>query len=381
LQLKKISLTSFRNYNKVEVLFDPFLNILLGDNAQGKTNLLESIFYLSGGSSNRTFQDKELIKWEKDSFTISALFETRKGNYNLQILKSLDGKKDIKVNGIEQKGLPQVLKAVVFSPDDLNLVKGAPSLRRNFIDREISQIYSLYGYNLVNYNKILRQRNKLLKLNIDRNKLMKNLEAWNDQLIEYGSFIILKRLEVVKKLAILSRLIYRRLTDNQENLDVSYYSNLKIDKDFTIDQIKDAYFNTLTKKREEEVKNRTTLLGPHRDDLIISINNKQARNYASQGQQRSCILALKLSIIELIKAQYGEYPLLLLDDVFSELDRKRRDFLIKEIKSSVQTFITSTRENNLNEEIAYPAKNFLIKKGECCPISYGEDNECFGENL
>ncbi len=384
MHVKKISLINFRNYRNVEVLFDPFLNIFLGDNAQGKTNLLESIFYLSGGSSNRTSQDRELVKWEKDSFTISALFETRKGNYHLQVLKSLDGNKEIKLNGIQQKGLPQELKAIIFSPEDLNLVKGSPSLRRNFIDREISQIYSVYRYNLQNYNKILRQRNKLLKLSKDRNKLISDLEAWDNQLVEYGSLLILKRLEVVKKLAILSRLIYRRLTDHKENLEVCYYSNLNdlninIDKKFSIEEIKDAYFKALLEKREEEIRYRATLPGPHRDDLVISIDNKQARNFASQGQQRTSILALKLSIIELIKSQYGEYPILLLDDVFSELDRKRRDFLIKEIKSSVQTFITSTREYSIKDEIAYPAKNFLIEEGECRPISYEKNNGSSGE--
>ncbi|PKM78860.1 MAG: DNA replication/repair protein RecF, partial [Firmicutes bacterium HGW-Firmicutes-13] len=301
MHLKKIVLNNFRNYCRAEVIFDPDLNIFIGDNAQGKTNLLEAIYYLAGGRSYRTNQEKEIIHWDQDSFILSAFFETIKGSYKLQVVNYLNGKKKVKINGIDYNNIKDYFKAVIFSPDDLNLVKGAPSQRRDFLDIEINQIFPLYSYNLQNFYKILRHRNKLLKLRVDNKKTEQSLQVWNEQLVKYGSFILKKRLEVINYLSGPANFIHRRLTDNRENLFLLYSSGLDLKIDHTIEEIKDIYTEELEKKREEEIRYGLTLLGPHRDDLKIFINNQLTRKYASQGQQRTCVLSLKLSVMELIK--------------------------------------------------------------------------------
>ncbi|RQD73913.1 MAG: DNA replication/repair protein RecF [Candidatus Syntrophonatronum acetioxidans] len=370
MHLKKLSLINFRNYIKEEVSFDPHLNIFLGDNGQGKTNLLEAIYFLSGGKSNRTRQDKELINWEKDLFTLRGIYESKKGSGSINILNPRGDRKRYKLNGIEKRENSGEIKAVLFSPDDLNLIKGSPSLRRNFLDREGSQIFPLYSYNLKKYNKVLRQRNKLLKLNMIGDKY---LEPWDRQLIEYGSFIVKKRLEIINKMSMLSRLIYRRLTQGRENFQISYFSEMGFQGEDSLEKIRDILENSLHKKREEEIRYGATLLGPHRDDLHVFVEGQEARLYGSQGQQRTGILSLKMAILEIIKGYWGEYPLLLLDDVFSELDEERRDYLVKEIKNGMQTFITSTREKNISPGLEKWATKFLIHKGECHPLPHGKN--------
>lgn len=377
--LKKITLHNFRNYHHAEIIFDPYLNILVGDNAQGKTNILEAIYYLSGGRSHRTWQERELIHWDKDKFILSAIIETKKGSARLQIIKSISGKKNIKINGINNPKNREEFKVVIFSPDDLNLVKGSPSQRRNFLDIETSQVFPLYNYNLINYYKVLRHRNKVLKLRLDNKNTNSSLKVWEDQLVKYGSFILKKRLEVIKYISDLVHSIHCSLTDNKENLLIEYDSELKIELDNNIQEIKDIYHKKLEQKREEEIRYGVTLLGPHRDDLKIFINKQPTRNYASQGQQRTCVLSLKLSIMKLIKEKFGEYPILLLDDVFSELDSTRKNFLVKEIfKENVQTFITSTRQENLIQELRHPAKIFFVKEGECNPFTNGKNKQNTG---
>lgn len=373
MHLKKISLVNFRNYGEAEVSFDLNLNIFLGDNAQGKTNLLEAIYFLTGGKTSRTRRDKELIHWERDMFSLIGSYENSKGTNTIKILNPRQGRKKFKFNGKEQGENPGELKGVLFSPDDLNLIKGSPSLRRNFLDREGSQIYPLYLYNLQKYHKVLRQRNKLLKLNIGEKERDKNLEPWDRQLIEYGSFIIKKRLELINKMSLLARLIYRRLTLGREEFHLSYYSELEVSFEDPLEKIKSTFEDSLGKLKGEEKRWGVTLLGPQRDDLVVHVEGQEARQYASQGQQRTGVLALKMAVMEIIKGYWGEYPLLMLDDVFSELDEERRDFLIREIKEGMQTFVTSTREKNLSPEMDRGAARFLIEKGVCHPLCYGKD--------
>lgn len=363
MRIKKLQVINFRNYEKLYVDLDPNINIFLGNNAQGKTNLLESIFYFAGGRSNRTFQDRELIRLNQSFFNIAAEVETLNGSYHLKIAYTQEGKKKIKINGLEKKSMPKDFKAVIFSPDDLNLAKGSPSGRRDFLDREIGQISSIYSKTLRDYTKILRQRNKVLKLSMDWKKTEEDLSLWDEQFIHYGSLVLKKRLETIQKLSILSRLVYRRLTDNKENLHLNYVSGLEINHDSELEHIKSMFREQLNILKKDELKNRVSLLGPHRDDLKILIDNQPAKNYASQGQQRTCVLALKLSIMEIIKGKRGEYPVLLLDDVFSELDQSRRIFLVQEIKKGIQTFITGTREEEILNNLNVPAKIFLIKQG------------------
>ncbi|UNC90614.1 DNA replication/repair protein RecF [Candidatus Contubernalis alkaliaceticus] len=364
MQIKRLKIINFRNYVKNVVDFDSNINIFLGHNAQGKTNLLEAIYYLSGGKSNRTFKDQELIRWDQTFFNISADLNTINGNYNLMIMNSYEGRKKIKINGLEQKKIPEDFKTVIFSPDDLTLIKGSPSGRRDFLDREISQISSVYSKNLSDYYKILRQRNKVLKLDMNWNKKEENLSLWDEQLIHKGSLLLKKRLEMVHQISILSRLIYRRLTNNRENIKLDYSSSLDLQDISNIEEIKFFFSQQLKKLRNEELRSRFTLIGPHRDDLNIFIDQKSAKNYASQGQQRTCILALKLSILEIVKGNCGEYPVLLLDDVFSELDDSRKSFLVQEIKKGIQTFITGTMNEQRLKNVNIPVKLFRINQGD-----------------
>ncbi len=363
MRIKNIRLINFRNYEKLSVDFDSNLNIFLGDNAQGKTNLLESIFYFAGGRSNRTSQDRELIRWNQPFFNISADFDTHKGSFNVKAAYTVEGKKKIMVNSLNQKRFPEDIKAVIFSPEDLTLVKGPPSGRRDFLDREIGQISAVYSNILRDYSKILRQRNKVLKLSIDRKKTEEDLSLWDEQLIHYGSQVLKKRLDIIQQLSILSRLVYRRLTNQKENMRLQYVTGMKVDQNWELEDLKNVFREQLNMVKKEELRQRVTLLGPHRDDLKIFIDHQPAKNFASQGQQRTCVLALKLSIVEIIKGKWGEYPVLLLDDVFSELDQSRRTYLVHEIKKGIQTFITGTREAEIFKNVTVPAKNFLIQQG------------------
>lgn len=376
MQINRIKLWNFRNYKEAEVSFDPGINIFLGDNAQGKTNLLEAIFFLGGGKSYRTTYDREILRWGEDVFALSGDLWVSDRDYQVKVMYRREGKKRVKENGLEGSKLKGNFKVVIFSPEDLDLVKGSPSLRRDFLDRELTQIQASYGHALQNYNRILRQRNKLLK--VKGVSLEENLAAWDQQLVEEGSRVIIKRVESVSRLNILARLIHRRLTGGGENLSLSYLSTLGShgNKDIagiSLEEAKIIFRRQLKQKKREEMVLGNTLCGPHRDDLLLSIDGRAAKSFASQGQQRTGILALKLAVLELVKAGCGEYPVLLLDDVFSELDFKRRDFLIQEIKDNIQTFITSAREDVFTRELSYPARFFLIKEGECGLYNYGKN--------
>ena len=340
MKVTKIVLRNFRNYVNLSLDFTHSINIFIGENAQGKTNILESIYYAAMGHSHRTNTDTELIRWQENGASISISFSRLGIENNLLFKFSTQQKKEIISNScvIKPKELMGLLNVVLFSPEDLMLIKGMPTLRRRFLDIEISQVNPAYYQQLLKYNRILSQRNTLLK-KIRENKATPDmLDAWDEQLAVVASHIVKKRQAAIKKLAMLANLMHRKITDNKENLTVIYQKH-------DIDEIDaDEYKSKLIKFRQNDIWRGSTSVGPHRDDLILSVNGINLRTFGSQGQQRTGVLALKLAELEFIKSETGEYPVLLLDDVMSELDASRREHLINFIQDRVQTFITATEE-------------------------------------
>ncbi|TDX51765.1 DNA replication/repair protein RecF [Orenia marismortui] len=362
--LSQLYLKNFRNYNQEHLKFNKNINLIIGSNAQGKTNVLESIYFLGTASSHRTNIDSELVNWKEDGLYLKG--ELIKNNQEIQLEISLMGrKKEIKVNSNSLQRINDLmgyLNIVIFSPEDLNLVKGSPSLRRKFINIEISQISSYYRHLLGKYGQILKHRNNLLKDIRDKKSPKEMLEVWNQQLIDLGSKIIKKRLESLNKLGILARLMHRKITDGLESLELKYDTELEIDSNSLEEEIKSSFKLKLKEKEDNEIYRGVTTIGPHRDDISLIVNNIDIRKFGSQGQQRTTALALKLAELEFMKGETGEYPILLLDDVFSELDINRRSQLLETIRDKIQTFITSTDLADL-DQLKGNHQIFKIKNG------------------
>lgn len=366
MRLEKLVLYNFRNYVYLNEEFDTDLNILIGENAQGKTNLIESIYLLGLGRSYRTNKDFDMIKWGTERAKVSGRVIKDNRPITIEIILDSGKKKEIDINGVSNKKIHELIgkiNMVIFSPEDLDLVKGAPSKRREFLDREISQINKGYSQFINFYNRVLFQRNSHLKEIPKKNNLINSLYIWDQQLIDLGARIIKKRIEIIKKLGILSRLMHRKITYGSENLELKYLCTLNIDNTLSYEDIKEVYRNELKKTRNDEILRGITLTGPHRDDLGLFVNNIDIRRFGSQGQQRTTALALKLAELELIKSEVGDYPVLILDDVFSELDENRRGFLL-DVIDKVQTFMTMTNIELIDLKNAKKKhKIYRIKEG------------------
>ena len=344
MKVNKLILKNFRNYIDITLTFTQSINIFIGQNGQGKTNILEAIYYGAMGHSHRTNTDSELIRWQQESASISIFFSRLTIENNLLFKFNNNQKKEIITNNypIKPKELIGLLNVVLFSPEDLMLIKGLPNMRRRFLDIEISQISPTYYQQLLKYNRIVAQRNTLLKKISEYTEKPEMLDAWDEQLAIVGDQIVKKRQVAVKKLAMLANLMHRRITNNKENLTVIYHKHGIDDK--VTEHLVDEYRLKLVELRQNDIYRGSTSVGPHRDDLILSVNGINLRTFGSQGQQRTGVLALKLAELEFIKSETGEYPVLLLDDVMSELDASRREHLIAFIQDRIQTFITATEE-------------------------------------
>lgn len=337
------------------------MNLILGDNGEGKTNLLEAIYLLGRGRSFRALREREMIRWEKEGYYIRGVVSSRDGERCLEI-KSKRGGKEAFLDGDRLHTLSELgryFNLVLFIPEDLQLVKGGPNVRRDFLDEEIIQIHRLYEEQLDRYKKILQERNMYLKSERRDKDLGSVLE---EGLISYGSAIIMKRIQVIERLNPLARLMNRRLSERKEELALTYRSSLKVTRDSDREEIEDLFREKMEEKRREEVFRRTTLVGPHRDDMEVKANKMNLREYGSQGQQRTASLALRLAQIELFKSERGEYPLILLDDVFSELDQKRCRRVGEILQEKIQSFITSTSAEGLmlGDEAA---RIFMMNRG------------------
>lgn len=361
--LQKLYLKNFRNYEELNLEFDEKLNIFIGGNGHGKTNILESIFFSFILKSHRTNKILDLIKFGEESFDIN-LFCKRDNLKNITTSIKLynDNKKSILVNEIKVQKISDFIgyiKVVMFSPEDLRVIKGSPSVRRKFLDMNISQIDKVYLKSIINYNKVLEMKNSLLKLNNIDDKL---LDVYDGQIAFYSNFIINRRFKYLNKLREFSGKVHNEISGFNELIDIKYsnFMNLRFDKLNENIDIKNEIFDILKKNRGIDKIKKFSTVGIHKDDFIILMNGNQVSSYSSQGQQRSAIISIKLGIVELIKKITNEYPILLLDDILSELDRGRRSFILNFVKNA-QTFITGT---DLYENIIDSHKIFNVYNGK-----------------
>lgn len=366
MRIEGLKLIHYRNYLKLEIELDNNLNLFVGANGQGKTNLLEAISFLASGFSFRTRNEKELVLWGENSCLVSGMVDRRLGKKTQQVCYEIEKKrKTFKNEGvlIERKTYLGRFIPVLFTAEDLALVKGSPQGRRKFLDEEIAKVSPLYEYELTRYQQIVRQRNFLLKKHQEKIIGSQEMESWNEQLVSQAVKILTKRKTALHRISLLARLTHRNLTGRCENLDIVYSSLPTHQEGADPEQIRQALLTSLEEKKKEEARWGQTLIGPHRDDILFFINGKNAKLYASQGQQRTLVLSLKLAELEYVKGETGEYPVLLFDDVFSELDERRRRFLVETIEGRVQTFITGTEIERLGN-FKYSGRVFTVSRGE-----------------
>lgn len=338
MHLKSIKYNDFRNLANMTFVPGSHVTLLSGKNAQGKTNMLEAIYICSTGRSHRTSRDRELIKFGRLSSYIDATCEQKDGTHRIEIKLSSTNKKAVRINNSPAHRLGQLMghmNAVMFSPEDLQLIKSGPSFRRRFVDIALSQMSSTYFYSLQRYQKVLEQRNALLKSR-DSGSSLDTLDVWDAQLSKYGAHLCAKRLDFVHSLDETCSNIHSELTGGKEVLHVSGISAIAAEDEAQAEEELIKYFK---KHRATDIKRGVTSVGPHRDDIGMEVNGIDVRAFGSQGQQRTCALSMKLAEVDIMRRLTGEYPLLLLDDVFSELDNSRRTWLLNYI-GNVQTFIT-----------------------------------------
>ena len=350
--VREIQLRNYRNYNSLHLKFDPNINVFLGQNAQGKTNIIEAVYYASLGRSHRSHNDQDLILWQQEAGSLKLEFERMGIANHLELQFSREKRRRIILNGqtIRPKDLVGNINTVLFSPEDLFLIKGAPAARRRFLDGEISQASPAYYHELSEYNRIITQRNALLKRIREHKASSDMLEFWDIQLVASAVKITCKRIEAVRKLNMLANLMQRRISDNRENLAITYEIHGQEGSEVTND-LASWYNKELKNHRDLDIMRGSTSRGPHHDDIILTVNGINLRTFGSQGQQRTGVLSLKLAELEFIRSETGEYPVLLLDDVMSELDVVRRHKLLEFIRRErIQTMSTATDEADCPKE-------------------------------
>ncbi|SDQ04711.1 DNA replication/repair protein RecF [Virgibacillus salinus] len=366
MHIEQLQLKNYRNYDQLDISFDDKINVIIGENAQGKTNLMEAIYVLAFTKSHRTPREKELIQWEQEYARIEGRVTKRKQSFPLEIILSTKGKK-AKLNRIEQKRLSDyigALNVVMFAPEDLTLVKGPPQIRRRFIDMELGQIQPRYIYHLGQYQKILKQRNHLLKQMQRKEKQDRTmLNVLTEQLIEHAATLLERRFIFLELLRKWASPIHYGISRELEKLEIKYTSTIEVSEAANKEKIDSIYTNKFHEIQEKEIERGTTLIGPHRDDLVFHVNNKDVQTFGSQGQQRTTALSVKLAEIELIYNEVGEYPILLLDDVLSELDDHRQSHLLNTIQGKVQTFVSTTSVDGINHETLREAELFHVNNG------------------
>lgn len=354
--IKSIELNNFRNYENLEIHFSEGTNILYGDNAQGKTNILESAYMSGTTKSHKGSKDKEMVRFEQAEAHIRTIVEKNGQDFQIDMHLRRNSSKGVAVNKVPIKKASElfgILNIVFFSPEDLNIIKNAPSERRRFMDLELSQLDKLYLSDLSAYHKLLNQRNKLLKDICYKPELMDTLSVWDMQLVEYGRRIIKRRKIFIEELNDIIHDIHYKISGQKEDLILRYEPN-----------IEDIFFeDELSKAKSRDLKLCQTTVGPHRDDMLFSIEGVDIRKYGSQGQQRTTALSLKLSEIDLVKKSIHNTPVLLLDDVLSELDSSRQNFLLNSI-SDIQTIITCTGLEEFVKNRFHINKVFQVVSGK-----------------
>ena len=353
--IKSIELSNFRNYESLDLDFDYGTNILYGNNAQGKTNILEAVSVSGTTRSHKGSKDKEMIRFGEEEAHIKTVVNKKDMDYQIDVHMKKNKTKGIAVNKVPLKKASElfgILNIVFFSPEDLNIIKNGPSERRRFLDSELCQLDKIYLSDLAKYNKILNQRNKLLKDMVFRPDLKETLPIWDAQLIDYGKRIIKRRKSFVDELNEIVFNIHKQISGEKEELVLKYEPN-----------IDDAFFHDeLNRAKERDMRFCQTSVGPHRDDMQFSVFDVDIRKYGSQGQQRTSALSLKLAEIELVKRNINETPILLLDDVLSELDSSRQNYLLNSIHD-IQTIITCTGLDEFIKNRFKIDKIFIVVEG------------------
>ena len=353
MHIKEISLENFRNYEKQNIILNPDINIIYGNNAQGKTNIIEAIFLCSYGKSFRAKKDSDLIKFEKERAKVEVLYEKidREG----KITVNIDNKKLFYINDINQKKISDIIgkiNIVTFTPDDIEIIKDGPQRRRKFLDMMISSLKPNYIHLLNTYNKALEQRNNYLRQIKIENKSINMLDIWDETLSEYSYKIFEYRKYFIDKFSEKLEVFHNLITKSgKEEIKIKYISN---------GRDRESYLENLRKSRQVDIKRGFTATGIHRDDFMIYINNRPVAIFGSQGQQRTAVLTLKLCELQIVKDELNENPILLLDDFMSELDNQRRKSFLENIEGN-QVIITCTDKIELNRK----ASNFFVEKGVC----------------
>lgn len=358
--IESIELKNYRNYESLALEFDTGTNIFYGDNAQGKTNILEAAYLCSTTKSHRGSKDRELIKFDADEAHIRMFVKKDGVSHKIDMHLKKNKSKGIAIDGIPIRKASElfgILNIVFFSPEDLNIIKNGPGERRRFMDLELCQLNKLYLLNLSSYNHILNQRNKLLKDISFQESLKDTLEIWDQQMVKYGREIIENRYSFIDEINEIMKEIHSNITGNREKIELVYEPNVTSEN----------FYHELSKNRERDCRFRQTSAGPHRDDFCVKVNGMDIRRYGSQGQQRTAALSLKLSEIYMVKKVIKDMPILFLDDVLSELDSNRQNYLLNSI-NHVQTMITCTGLDDFVNKRFHINKIFKVIDGNVfCP--------------
>lgn len=336
-------LNHFRNYTGCEFDPCPGVNVLLGDNGQGKTNLLEAMYLCCTGRSHRTRQDRDLIRWEADFASVYVQAEKSDGSHEVEVILPAMGKRRIKIAGREAARSGELMghvTGVLFSPEDLRTVKDGPAERRRMVDMTLSQLRPAYYYALQRYNRALKQRNEALRACAINAALLSTLDLWDEQLAAAGAELMRHRRAYIEKLSAAAEETYAEIADGREKLCVRYQPSVS-----SGDGVQDN-LDALFAARETDLRRLTTSVGAHRDEVLLTVNGREARSFGSQGQQRTAALSLRLSELMVMKEEMGEWPVLMLDDVMSELDPSRRRQLIARLEG-IQTIVTCTDAEDL----------------------------------
>lgn len=355
MKIVSLKLFNYRNYKSLDILFDGGTNLFYGDNAQGKTNILESVYLCGTTKSHRGSRDREIIRFGEEESHLKMQIDRGGSIYDINMHLKKNNPKGIAINGIPIKKAGELLgiaNFVFFSPEDLNIIKNGPGERRRFLDMELCQLDKVYLYYLSNYNKVVMQRNKLLKDISLHPEYMDMLDIWDEQMVNYGRKIIETRKTFVCELNKIICGIHKKISGNRENLTVKYEKNCD----------EEELEKNLKKNRERDIRMKMSMTGPHRDDLCFSIKNIDIRRFGSQGQQRTAALSLKLAEIEIVSNYVKDKPVLLLDDVLSELDRGRQQYLLESIHD-IQTLITCTGVDEFVENKFHLNKVFHVIDG------------------
>ncbi len=365
MKIDRLKLTNFRNYLDLEIELNHSINIFIGNNGEGKTNILESIYILALTKSNREGNENDLIKFNENFTKINGIIKIRDVIQKREVyIEKM--KKHLFVNNKEirrNRDYINGLSVIEFTPQDLEIVKGSPNIRRNMLNIDISQLHNNYITYLNEYNKVIKMRNEYLKkMNLNGNMDNRYLDIINNEMIDKAVYIYKYRIDFINRINEILPKIFKKIT-GLDNLVINYINNIGV-TNYDGQEIKNKITNKLKKNLNMEMMQGMTLIGPHRDDFNFVLDTKDMKLFASQGQQRMAVIALKISEIYIFKDILGEYPILLLDDIFSEIDSKKRNKIVKYLDEKIQTIITTTDINDIDEELLKKAVVYNVKNNK-----------------